>query len=122
MAMYNAPNILTGSSSESVKHKNPKNFMSGLGYGGYALCKGIFTGVTGLVYEPYKGAKKQGAKGFAVGAGKGLIGLVTKPVGGAVGMVGCTVQGTINTPGTIKRAVTKKGGDESGQGAAQNAQ
>lgn len=96
--------------------------MSGLGYGGYALCKGIFTGVTGLVYEPYKGAKKQGAKGFAVGAGKGLIGLVTKPVGGAVGMVGCTVQGTINTPGTIKRAVTKKGGDESGQGAAQNAQ
>jgi len=40
--------------------------------------------------------------------GKGLIGLVAKPVAGTVGLVGCTVQGAVSTPGTIKRAVTKK--------------
>ena len=58
--------------------------------------------------EPYKGAKKKGAKGAAMGIGKGLVGLVAKPIGGAVGLVGCSVQGAVSTPGTIKRAVTGK--------------
>ena len=52
MAISNAPEYMTGSSvSESdKKHKNPKNVVSGLGYGGYAFVKGIATGLTGLVY------------------------------------------------------------------------
>lgn len=79
-----------------------------MGYGGLALMKGIFNGVTGLVTEPYKGAKSKGAKGAAVGVGRGLMGLVAKPVAGTVGLVGCTVQGAISTPGSIKNAVTKK--------------
>jgi len=79
-----------------------------MGYGGMAFCKGIFFGITGLVTEPYKGAKKKGAKGAAVGVGKGLIGLVAKPVAGTVGLVGHTVMGTISTPGTIYSAATKK--------------
>ena len=70
--------------------------------------KGIATGVGGVFYQPYKGAKKNGAKGAAVGVGQGLIGLVAKPVAGTVGFVGCTVQGAVSTPGTIKKAVTKK--------------
>ena len=41
------------------------------------------------------------------GIGRGLIGVVAKPTAGVVGMVGCTVQGTINTPGTIAKAVKK---------------
>ena len=91
--------------------------VSGLGYGGLAFAKGIVYGITGLVTEPYKGAKKKGAKGAAVGVGKGIIGLVAKPVAGTVGLVGCTVEGTISTPGTIKKAMTKKGsGAAAGQG------
>ena len=82
--------------------------VSGMGYGGLAFAKGLFFGITGVVTEPYKGAKKKGAKGAAVGVGKGLIGLVAKPVAGTVGLVGCTVEGTISTPGTIKKAMTKK--------------
>ena len=82
--------------------------VSGMGYGGLAFAKGIVFGITGLVTQPYKGAKKSGAKGAAVGVGKGLIGLVAKPVAGTVGLVGCTVEGTISTPGTIKKAMTKK--------------
>ena len=46
------------------KHKNPKNLASGIGYGGVAFAKGLFRGLTGIVYEPYKGAKKKGIKGF----------------------------------------------------------
>ncbi len=76
---------------ENKQHKKPKNIISGVGYGSYALVKGIFDGVTGLVTEPYKGAKKKGVKGAAVGVGRGLMGLVAKPVGGTVGLVGCTV-------------------------------
>lgn len=109
-AINNAPDILTFSSTteESKKHKKPKNMVSGVGYGGLAFAKGIVFGITGLVTQPYKGAKKSGAKGAAVGVGKGLIGLVAKPVAGTVGLVGCTVEGTISTPGTIKKAMTKK--------------
>mmetsp|Transcript_15116 Transcript_15116/g.19116 ORF Transcript_15116/g.19116 Transcript_15116/m.19116 type:complete len:268 (+) Transcript_15116:374-1177(+) len=117
VAISNAPAYMTGSSvSESSKqHKNPKNIVSGIGYGGYAFVKGIASGIGGIFYEPYKGAKKKGAKGAAVGVGKGLIGLVAKPVAGTVGLVGCTVQGAVSTPGTIKRAVTKKGGKKGEQ-------
>ena len=106
MALYNAPEILTGSETRT-KHKNPKNFMSGIGYGSLAFAKGIVFGITGLVTEPYKGAKAKGAKGAFVGVGKGLVGLVSKPVAGTVGLVGCTVQGAVNTPGTIAKSVKK---------------
>ena len=56
-----------------------------------AFANGLFRGLTGIVYEPYKGARKKGLKGFGVGMGKGLVGIVAKPVGGTVGLVGCTV-------------------------------
>ena len=52
-----------------------------------------------------------------MGVGKGFIGLVTKPIAGTVGLVGCSVQGAINTPGSIKRATTKKG--KKGPGGAE---
>ena len=114
-----APEVLTFSDKKEHKTKNPKNIASGLGYGGIALAKGIFSGVTGIVTEPYKGAKKDGLKGSVKGLGRGLIGVVAKPTAGVVGMVGCTVQGTINTPGTIAKAVKKdkkKGGDGTAAG------
>ena len=79
--------------------------MSGIGYGGLAFGKGIVFGITGLVTEPYKGAKKQGAKGAAVGVGKGLFGLVAKPVVGTAGLVSNTVKGAVSTPGSIKRSI-----------------
>ena len=93
VGINNLPQTLTFSSAEekTTKHKNPKNIISGIGYGGVALIKGIAEGVTGIVTEPYKGARKKGAKGAVVGVGKGIIGLVAKPIGGTVGLVGCTV-------------------------------
>ncbi len=42
-----------------------------------------------------------------IGATKGTVGLVSKPLGGLAGLVQCTVQGAINTPGSVSR-ITKK--------------
>lgn len=49
--------------------------------------KGAFEGVTGIFTEPVKGGMDDGAKGVAKGIGRGLIGVVTKPIGGVAGFV-----------------------------------
>ena len=41
-------------------------------------------GVTGIVMNPYKESKKDGARGFMRGMGKGLIGAVVKPTTGVL--------------------------------------
>lgn len=43
---------------------------------------GVLSASTGLLTEPYRGAKKNGAVGFAKGVAVGLIGVVVKPVVG----------------------------------------
>lgn len=43
---------------------------------------GFGFGVTGVITEPYRGAKKDGVVGFAKGASIGLIGVFVKPVVG----------------------------------------
>ena len=109
VAIGDAPEKLTGSDESDRRHtKNPQNVVSGVGYGIQAAGYGFWDGFSGVVTQPYKGAKKDGAKGLAKGMGKGLIGLVAKPASGLVGFFGHTVQGAANTPGTIKRAVDEK--------------
>ncbi|KAF2486063.1 putative glucosyl/glucuronosyl transferase [Neohortaea acidophila] len=40
---------------------------------------GMYDGVTGLVTQPWKGARKEGTSGFFKGMGKGIGGFATKP-------------------------------------------
>ena len=40
-----------------------------------------------MIIEPIKGAKKSGLKGITFGVGKGLIGLIFKPVAGSIDLV-----------------------------------
>lgn len=47
----------------------------------------VFSAVAGVIVEPVKGAKKGGVKGSAVGLGKGMLGLVTKPMKGTIDLV-----------------------------------
>jgi hypothetical protein len=42
------------------------------------------------------------------GLGRGLLGVVAKPIGGVAGFVQCTVQGVVNTPGSIEKAFKDK--------------
>ncbi|XXG96816.1 hypothetical protein Hte_003107 [Hypoxylon texense] len=46
---------------------------------------GLFDGLTDWVTLPYKGGKKEGAKGFFKGIGKGFGSLIFKPAAGGIG-------------------------------------
>lgn len=56
------------------------NVASGLGSGVHKLVNGFLDGVTGVVKAPIRGAEKRGLEGFAKGIGKGLLGLLVKPI------------------------------------------
>jgi len=51
-----------------------------IGIGSQKLFQGVIDGLTGVVKAPIRGAEKHGIEGFAKGVGKGLLGLVVKPV------------------------------------------
>ena len=42
--------------------------------------KDLFTGITGVFLQPWRGAKRGGTKGFITGIGKGLIGFWVTPI------------------------------------------
>lgn len=47
----------------------------------------MFGALAGVIVEPVKGAKQGGIKGGAMGFGKGILGLVCKPVKGTIDLV-----------------------------------
>ena len=53
-------------------------FHSGLRATGEELVFGIYDGVTGLIRQPYVGARQRGAVGFVSGLGKGFGGFILK--------------------------------------------
>ncbi|KAJ2894553.1 glycosyltransferase family 28 domain-containing protein [Zalerion maritima] len=59
---------------------------SGLKVAGKELGLGFYDGISGLVTQPLRGAKKDGARGLVTGFGKGIGGLVMKPAAGIWGV------------------------------------
>ena len=53
------------------------------------LVFGFYDGFTGVVTQPYYGAKNKGVMGFMKGVGKGFGGLLLKPPGGQCGTTSC---------------------------------
>ena len=68
-------------------------FHSGLRAAGSEFTFGIYDGVTGLVLQPYRGARKNGAVGFVQGVGKGIGGFVLKDLAAIIGPFGYTLKG-----------------------------
>ena len=68
-------------------------YRSGLRAAGEAFAFGIYDGVTGLVMQPYHGAKDGGASGFVQGVGKGIGGFVLKDLAAIFGPIGYTMKG-----------------------------
>ncbi|KAI9820095.1 MAG: hypothetical protein M1832_003802 [Thelocarpon impressellum] len=66
---------------------------SGLKAAGKEFGYGFFDGISGLVMQPIKGAKDEGAAGFVKGIGKGLGGVVLKPGAAIWGLPGYTFKG-----------------------------
>lgn len=65
---------------DMLREHNDINVASGLGSGVQKLVNGFLDGVTGVVKAPIRGAEKRGFEGFAKGIGKGLLGLLVKPI------------------------------------------
>jgi len=75
-----------------IKDK-PKGMLDGMGKGAKGLGRSIWGGISGIVTQPYEGAKDGGFVGFGKGIGKGLLGTVVKPVSGVVDLVSKTTEG-----------------------------
>lgn len=71
------------------------------------MLKNVFSAVAGVIVEPVKGAKEGGIKGSARGLGKGLLGLICKPVKGTIDLVTQTTRGISNTPRTMYIGMTR---------------
>ena len=54
---------------------------------------GMYDGITGLVTQPMRGARQEGAAGFLKGIGKGIGGIALKPGAAIFGIPGYTMKG-----------------------------
>ena len=74
------------------------NFVDGVGNGSVKLLRGVVDGVTSVIRAPMRGAEKHGLQGFAKGVGKGLLGLVVKPV---IGLTDAATEVMIGVKGSV---------------------
>jgi hypothetical protein len=98
--------IFASPTSEKKKRYVPKNLASGLFAGTNSMLKGFASGLSGIVMEPYR-ARSKGFSGITAGIGRGILGLVCKPVAGTLDFVSMTVRGANNTPGSFIRSVKR---------------
>jgi hypothetical protein len=70
-----------------------KGFMSSAAIAGGQVGRGIESGVKNLVILPLRGAKNGGFKGAMKGFGRGVVGLVVKPVAGIARGIATVSQG-----------------------------
>ena len=99
--------MFKNSIKESKKRFVPGNIASGILMGTGKMLIGIAQGIGGLVYEPFKGAKENGLRGATKGFGKGILGLVCKPVAGTIDLVTLTVRGVNNMPSSMYKSALK---------------
>ncbi|RKF59115.1 UDP-glucose,sterol transferase [Golovinomyces cichoracearum] len=67
--------------------------ISGLKAAGHEFVFGIYDGFSGLVIQPYNGARDGGAVGFIKGIGMGLTGFVLKDLSAIISPIGYTLKG-----------------------------
>ncbi|ORX96417.1 hypothetical protein K493DRAFT_329607 [Basidiobolus meristosporus CBS 931.73] len=75
----------------------PRHAFNGVTRGASSLATSFASGISGLVTQPIAGAEKGGLGGFFRGIGKGLVGVVTKPVVGVFDMANNVTEGIRNT-------------------------
>lgn len=77
---------------------------SGIKVAGKEFTLGMYDGISGLVTQPFRGAREEGAMGFVKGTGKGVAGALLKPGAALWGLPGYAMKGVhrelrkFNTP------------------------
>jgi hypothetical protein len=74
----------------------PANIATGFMYGLRDLSGGLYGGVTGILSQPFRGAKRDGLVGLVRGIGVGVLGVVVKPAVGVVDLATRTTEGLRN--------------------------
>jgi hypothetical protein len=77
---HNAPKNYGDDTVRQIGKVN--DFKSGVAVAGTEFGLEWYDGITGVATQPYRGARKNGAKGFLAGIGKGVSGLILKPSAG----------------------------------------
>jgi vacuolar protein sorting-associated protein 13A/C len=95
-ALTHDNDYIVESHREKARNK-PRDVVEGFGLGMKSLFVNIGKGISGVVTQPAKGAKKDGIKGLFIGGIKGLSGLVVKPVVGVFDIASKTAEGIKNT-------------------------
>ena len=88
---HNAPRLYGDSTVRTAPRIS--GLHSGLRAAGSEFTLGIYDGVTGLVLQPYHGARDNGALGFAQGIGKGFGGFVLKDLAAIISPFAYTMKG-----------------------------
>ncbi|CDW86164.1 UNKNOWN [Stylonychia lemnae] len=104
------PYFMTGQNCKGSKifdRVDVSTIIDGIAYGSVSMIKEILGAVAGIVLDPILGAKSKGFKGGAQGFGKGLLGLIFKPVAGTIDLVTYTTRGLGKTPKTIHQRIKK---------------
>lgn len=73
--------------------QQPTDTVSGIKQGLASVADGIQEGITGVVLQPFQGAREDGLTGFLTGAVKGVAGLAVKPVSGIIEGTSKTFEG-----------------------------
>ncbi|KAL6721530.1 hypothetical protein ACLMJK_000634 [Lecanora helva] len=88
---HNAPRLYGDSTVRTAPRIN--GIQSGLRAAGSEFAFGVYDGFTGLVLQPYHGARDNGAVGLVKGLGKGFGGFVLKDLAAIIGPFGYTLKG-----------------------------
>ncbi|KAI9847259.1 MAG: hypothetical protein M1838_000954 [Thelocarpon superellum] len=88
---HNAPRLY-GDATVRRPHRIT-GFHSGMRAAGEELVYGVYDGVTGLVVQPYTGARDDGLIGLFKGVGKGFGGFVLKDLAALIGPFGYALKG-----------------------------
>ncbi|RDB28887.1 Vacuolar protein sorting-associated protein 13 [Hypsizygus marmoreus] len=79
------------------RRNKPRHAIYGVAAGGEALASSVTSAMEGVLMKPIEGAESEGALGFFKGVGKGLVGVVTKPVIGVFDLASNVSEGIRNT-------------------------
>ncbi|KAF9459895.1 vacuolar protein sorting-associated protein 13 [Collybia nuda] len=79
------------------RRNKPRHAIYGVTAGGEAFASSVTSAMEGVLMKPIEGAESEGALGFFKGVGKGLVGVVTKPVIGVFDLASNVSEGIRNT-------------------------
>ena len=100
-SLYSVAKNVTG--QETLPQKKSENALEGVYDGVLGGGKELVGGVTGVFTKPFEGAKREGAKGFLKGVGKGVLGLVASPLTAVLRTGHSVTQGITNTAIAIRK-------------------